>query len=637
MSVGNSTGISFSGLSSGIDVNSIVTQLMSLEKRPLSRFNLQKQELQQSTNVYQELKSRINSFTSSLSALTSSATFNPMKAASSTTETATASASVTATEGSYSVTVYKLSQAHKISSTAQASTSNALGTTGKFKVNGKEITVEASDSLANIAQKINDADASVTASIINGGTNNSFLSLTADKAGASNAIQIEDVEGPALAALGSFGTQILAAQNADFEVDGVRLESDKNTIADVLPGVTLTLGKAALDGSVKTTVTVSRDTTAVKERMKTFRDAYNNVVGFIREASQFDADTFASGPLFGDSTAAQVEAGLASVVFSSVGSGTVRNVAQLGFSFEEDGTLKFDESAFDKIAASNPSDIAKVFAASGSSANGSLRYVSSSNRSVTGVYSVDITQAATLSSGTASTAQTQVSGGGEVITFGGALFNNASIILTTSGGTASDLVSQINNDTRIKDLVKASLDNDGKLVLESKRYGAAGVFTAASSEAASDSNSGIGTTGLSVAAGLDVAGTINGETATGNGQFLMGATGNARTEGLQIMYTGTATGAVGEINFTQGLANMLDGTMKSFTDSVNGVITAAVKANESQIQDIDLRIAKMNESFVLKEQYLRQKFARMEEAMAKLQSQGGQVANMVSQSRAQSG
>lgn len=628
MSAGSGSGITFSGLSSGIDVNSIVTQLVNLERIPVQRLQRQRSSLEADSLVFTDFRSRLTSFKSSLNSLNQASNFNPMSSASSSTSVATISTGSSAIQGVYQLTVRKLAQAHKLSSTAQVDTVSALNQTGVFKVNGKEVTVESSDSLTSIAQKINGLEAKVTASVINGGTNRAYLSLTANDSGASNAIQLENVSGGALASLGSFGTELVGAQDAEFELDGLTMTSDKNTVTGVIPDATITLLKANVDGSEKSTLSISRDSNALKQKMREFRDAYNGVVNYIRDNSRFDAETFRSGPLFGDSTAASVEAALNATAFSDVGQSTIRNLASLGFTVEESGALKFDEAEFDRVVSTNPGAAQNVFVANGSGSVGTLKYVSSGNKTKAGTYDVAITQAATRTVGTGSMAQTQVSGGGETITFGGPLFGNGSILLTTAGGTAADLVSQINGDSRLRDLVVASLDQDGKLALTSKSYGASSGFTVTSNQDASDSNSGIGTGGAVVVTGLDVQGTVNGEAATGNGQFLMGAVGNDRTEGLQIMYTGDTTGNIGQINFNQGLSNMLDGAMEPFTDVVNGVLAAADKAVQSQIEDINSRISRMNESLVLRESFLRQRFARMEEAMGRLQSQGGQISSM---------
>lgn len=624
-----SQGITFSGLSSGLDINGIVTQLMNLEKFPIQRIQRQQALLVQDQSVYSGFRSRITSFTSALSSLNQASTFNPLSASSSSTETATISASSAAVEGTYNLKVFKLAQAHKISSSAQSSTVDPLAQTGVFKVNGKEITVEATDSLSSLAGKINGADAGVTASLINGGAGKAYLTLTAKSSGAGSAISLEDVSGTALASLGNLGTQILQAQDAEFELDGLTLSASTNEITDVIPGSTLTLKKANLDGSQSSTLSVSKDSEALKSKMREFRDSFNSVIDYIRQNSAFDADTYKSGPLFGNTTAAQVETSMNDVLLRSVGSGAIKNLTQLGISLDESGKVSFDESAFTKTLADNPDAVAKVMAASGSGSNSAVRYVTSSTKTKAGTYQINVTQAATKSAGTTAAAQTTNSGGGEVLTFGGSVFGGKTVLLTTNAGSASDLVSQINNDSRLRDFVSASLDEDGKLKVESRRFGAGGAFTLTSDQAAAANNSGVGTGGLSVTAGLDVAGTIDGKAATGTGQFLMGSTGSD-IEGLQVMISGDATGNVGSITFTQGIANQMTDAMFSYTDSVNGLLTAMDKSIQTQLEDMDDRIAKINASLTLKEAALRKRFAIMEESMSKFQSQGSMLAGFMS-------
>ncbi|MCG9895623.1 MAG: flagellar filament capping protein FliD [Fimbriimonadaceae bacterium] len=633
MSAGPSSGITFSGLSSGIDVNGIVTQLMNLERRSVTRLQVQRQSIEADRLVYDNLRSNLATFTGSLSSLALPSAFATFSGASSEEDVATVTASSGASPGTYSLDVRKLAQSHKISSTAQADTSSALNLTGTFSVNGKEVTVEAGDSLATIAGRINSADAGVTASLINGGTGKAFLTLTAKESGASNAITVADVSGGALAGLGSFGTTITAAQDAEYRLDGLELTSSTNSITDVVPGATITLKKAALDGSAVSTLTVSQDTGAFKNKVKDLVNAYNSVVGFIRDNSRFDTDTYESGPLFGDATAAQVESALNAALFGTKETGTFRNVTQIGFGIDEDGKITLDESALDKAITTDSEAVRDLLAPSGESANPSLRFISASIASKSSIgsgYDVNITQAATKSTGSAGTIQTSNSTGGETLTFGGTLFNNRDILLTVAGGSAADLVQQINNDSRLKDAITASLDGDGRLTFTANRFGAASAFTVLSDQAAASDNSGIGTTGATVTAGLDVAGTINGEAATGNGQFLMGQTGNATTEGLQIMYTGNTVGNVGTFRFNSGLANTLNRAAQTFTDSVNGILTASNRSFQNQIEDMDTRIAALNESLVVKEADLRARFTRMEEAITRSQSQGSQFASFIS-------
>lgn len=626
-----SSGITFSGLGSGIDVNSIVGQLVNLERRPIQRLEQQKAQLGARQEVLSQFRSRVVQFNTALSSLQMPSAYNTIKATSSDASVASISGESANVEGSYSLVVERLAQAHKLASTARDSVTTAIGTTGSFTVNGKAVTVDASDSLTSIAQKINQADAGVTASLINGGAGQSYLTLTAKETGAAKAISLVDTGGAALGELG-LRTELVRAQDAAYRLDGISFTSATNTLTNIIPGATVTLNKRN-DGVTDPPVnlSLSRDGGSLKSQLKSFKEAYNGLVGFIRENSQFDTETFRSGPLFGDSSANQVESTLNNMLFSRVGSGSINNLTQLGFGLDEEGMLELDEGAFDRVLRESPEAVRSVLMSSGNSSAPGLSYVTSSVKSVAsgpGGYAVNISQLATKGLALGSLAQTGPNVGGENLTFSGALFGaNSVVIAVTPGSTAAGLVSQINADSRLKDLVTASLNVDGKLQLESKRFGTAGSFSMVSSMAAAADNSGVGTTAIA-GNGLDIAGTINGELANGQGQFLLGRSGNARTDGLQIMYSGATTGFVGNLEFTSGLSALLSREAQSFTDSVNGLFTANDRAIADQISDIDRQISRLNDSITVKEQMLRQKFARMEEAISRSQSQGAQLSRV---------
>lgn len=751
---GPRSGITFSGLSSGIDVNSIVTQLVNLEKQPVSRLQSQKAALANQQNVYANLRSRVVGLNTALSTLQQSTTYTPIKASSSDSDAATISATSGATQGVYSLEVSQLAQAHKVSTSSQTDTTSALGYSGVFKVNGKELTIEATDTLTNVAQKINGLGAKVTASLVNGGSGQAFLTLTSNESGASNAIAVENVSGTAINSLGlnpnvtsfaykpnsttvgsqsfnsrtstlasmtgqtgaktfevnghsfsidydtdnldsvmakvnayfnsttsgdarytgnaqasiqatetngtttyrlmmngssipsgisdtggaldkmgyykvGFGKELVAAQDAVYKLDGTTFTNKTNSVTDLVPGTTIALKKVT---SSAVSLSLTKDTESIKNAVGSFKDAYNSVVGFIRDNSRFDGESFQSGPLFGNSLASSIESSLGSSVFSSI-SGTISNLTEIGFSLDDGGLLEFDTSKFDTKMSSDPDGIKNLLMSSGKPTSTDVTFVTSSNKTASSSgagYTIEITQAATKGTLTGGTAQTTANAGGEILSFSGSLFGSTPITFNvTAGASASDLVNSLNTDSRTKDLVTASLDVSGKLKLESKRFGAAGNFSVSSNLAAGVDNSGIGTTGSTVVSGLDVAGTINGEAATGSGQFLLGNTGNTFTEGLQIRYTGSTAGTKGTIAFTSGLSSVMSNLVQTFTESQNGQITAADKALVDQISDIDGRIADLNSMLVSKEAFLRSKFAKMEEAIQRSQSQGSQISAMI--------
>ena len=172
------------------------------------------------------------------------------------------------------------------------------------------------------------------------------------------------------------------------------------------------------------------------------------------------------------------------------------------------------------------------------------------------------------------------------------------------------------------------MDGNGKLVIEAKRYGSQPDFTVTSNLDEDVDTTGIGKSGGSYAKGLDIVGKINGEEAVGNGQYLTGKDTNATSAGLQIQYTGTSTGQVGIINFSQGLATQMLSNIDTLTDSSNGLFTSSNKSMESQIDELDLRIGEYNDRLKIREASLKAKFLAMEQAISTMQQQQQRLASI---------
>lgn len=751
MSSGSSlSGITFSGLGSGIDTDSIVSRLIQVESIPLQRLKAQQAILQGKTAVFAQFRANLRNFATAASALNTATAYNPIKAASSDQTVATVSATSTAAAGAYNLSVSKLAQTHKLSSAAQSSASQALNLNpGKFSINGKVIDVVASDTLTSIATKINSANAGVVAGIIDGGTGQAYLSITASKSGKSAAIALGDVgSGTVLSALGivggsvsvrepltptgaasvsfssktaalesimgssglgsgnvtigsgsisidfatdsldsiaakinnpingtgatatvkatavngvttyrlevtgtnTFGNEsnilqtlgvlqqapshvIVNAQDAAFTLDGVSLTSASNNVTDVIPGISFTLLKADLTTPPTTTFTLTRDNEQVKKSMQNFVDAFNSMVDFIKSASQFDKESFESGPLFGDPVAEQVENTVGNLLFNNVPglTGAYKNLTQLGMSFDDKGKLTLDAAVLETAINTDADAVGKVLRTAGSSTSAELNYVSSTAKTLSAPsagYTVHITQPATKASLLSRPGLDGTNATPETLTFGGALFGSTDyqLVIPPNSSLAS-VIAQINVDPRLRDLVVAS-DDGGVLRLTSKKFGTPGDFTVKSDQDASSSNSGIGTDdpGVRYAAAKNVAGTINGEAATGSGQFLTGNVGNPTTDGLQIQYTGNATDLdVGQLFFSKGIAAQANDLINSYTDTVNGLLTANDQSIQAQIDDMTTSIASMQERLERRQEELKARFTAMEQAITRIRSQANQL------------
>ena len=211
MSLGNSAGISFSGLASGIDTDSMIQRLMQLEGIGVTRLQNSQKQLQGKMALYTQYRSVLSSLKTAANGLNSASVFNPMKATSSDSAVATLASSSSSTQGSYDLKSYQLAQAQKLSSNAQASLDTALGFTGTFSINGKSISVTNTDSIKAVAEKINNAGGDFTASIINGGTNQTYLTITAKDSGKLKNLRMEDTSGTVLASLGFTSTSVRQA------------------------------------------------------------------------------------------------------------------------------------------------------------------------------------------------------------------------------------------------------------------------------------------------------------------------------------------------------------------------------------------------------------------------------------------
>jgi len=240
--------ISAPGVGSGLDVGSIVDQLMAIERRPLNRLESSKQDLQVQLSAFGTLKSSLASFQTALSDLKTLNAFEVYKADSADETAFTATADSTAATGFTDIQVVSLAEAHKMGSLAIADTdTTTLGGAGDqatFTVNGNAFTVNGGGmTLSQLRDAINGApdNTGVSATIISENSGSNRLVLTARETGNVNAI--------GLSFTGSLGTDLGLTDNNDplqldsqLLVDGLyTITRSSNTISDAISGITLNL------------------------------------------------------------------------------------------------------------------------------------------------------------------------------------------------------------------------------------------------------------------------------------------------------------------------------------------------------------------------------------------------------------
>lgn len=607
--------LSSPGIGSGLDVNGLVSQLMALEQRPLTLLATKEAKYQAQLSAYGSMKGALSSFQSAVAALATPAKFTAVKASVADTAVLTASASPSASAGSYSIQVQTLAQAQKLKSGTFAATTTTVGTGtltiqfgtysgGSFTLNpdksAKTITIGSSNaSLSGVRDAINAADAGVAASIVNDGSGYRLVVSSKD-AGLANALKItvadNDLNNTDAAGLSqlvydaSTGgttnlTQTVAAQNATAVIDGITVTKSTNTLTDAIDGVTLTLLK---EGST-TTLSVAKDTAGIKAAVESFVKAYNDLNKTLTDMSKYDAVNKQASILTGDATVRSVQSQLRALfntALSSAGGG-LTTLADIGVTFQTDGTLKLDATKLTKALNDGSKDISTLFAAIGKPSDSLVGFVSSTADTQDGSYAINVSQLATRGK--------TVGGGAAVLTINAGSNDTLSVTvdgvsasLTLAAGTytattlAAEIQSRINGASALSSAgIGVTVTQDlGVLTVTSNRYGSSSKVAITGGTAAADLFGAATQTD-----GVDVAGSIGGVAASGSGQALTGA-GDA--SGLKVNITGGATGDRGTIGFARGYADLLDKLVGRMLEN-DGLVDGRMDGINASIKELGTR------------------------------------------------
>ncbi|MBI5721651.1 MAG: flagellar filament capping protein FliD [Burkholderiales bacterium] len=368
------------GIGSGIDLNTMLTQLVALERKPLEQMQAEASKLQTKVSSFgqiQSLVSRIQDAANKLKGTTGSGVWSQSVAKSANDQVVTAVSGSSAATGSYAVSVTSLATAQTIVSGAPYADASELigeGTltlevgawnadrtafTAKAGSTSVALAVTATDTIGTLRDKINALGAGVSASLVTD-ANGTRLALRSTATGAVNGFRITaaDADGVNTDATGLSrvaydppgGTTGMlfgqAGANAVANVNGVPVNSATNELSGVIDGLTLRLrGNSATPVDVD----VSPDREAITEAVKGLASAYSDLAKYIGEQTKYDATSKVGGPLQGDSAVGGVLARLRGVINNTTGaSATFARLSDVGLELQRDGTLSVDSAKLDK-------------------------------------------------------------------------------------------------------------------------------------------------------------------------------------------------------------------------------------------------------------------------------------------------
>lgn len=676
---------SISGLSSGIDWQSIVTNLIAVKHVPIDTLTKKITDNQAQVAALGDLKTKASAFQTAVSslrgAITADGSGNVFKAkqtfaSASRTDGNTASppaslmgVSVTnaAATGTHTIEIKRIATSEKIGSATFASQSAALGFSGSFTLtgaNGATITVSATDTLADIRDRINNANTGasatgVSASIVQVSSTQFILALTNTQTG--QALTLGAETGGVLNSLGlsadggaTYSNELQKAQTARFTVDGLtdptRYESSFLTSSSLKLNTVATTATYPGSFDIKvgaSTVTVNYDNTDTIDSLKT---KINNAITAAGGGNAvFDAGTSASVMTDGSGARLVINTGNGSTV-----SFTDTNGLLAGLGMNNDLVIQRNSNTVNDVI---PGVTLTLFQAEeGTKINLEIdqdqtavktavqSFVTAYNDLRTFINQNSLTDATTgqksssagvlFGSTTLSTIKQQL---GQIVGSGVAGASQDFSVLAQIGITFVDnntVSDPTKNDTLQLDESKldtAILNNpDNVRRLFSFDFSSSDPrvtvlgFTGNTAYNASGYTLNLTSNGTSVTS-ANINSVASSTTVLNN---TITATDKTGANGLQLLYTGTTDVSNVQLNFTVGLGAQLFFALGNFLDTTNGNIQTDIKSLQDQNTQNQSRIDSMQSLLDQQQQVLTDKFTAMETALAQAQSIKDSLAQM---------
>ncbi len=357
------------GIGSGIDIESIVNQLVAVERRPIQFLETRQAEIDIQISALGLVQDSVTKFQSSISDLKLTTGFRSFSVTSSDDQVLTAEAGEGSVPISSDIEVLTLAQRNKLASTAYASGTSVVGD-GQLDITvGADlfsISIDTNNNtLEGIRNAINDNlnNTGVSASIITA-DDGSHLVLTAEDSGTTNTLSVtvtgdgdgndSDAAGLSNLVFVSGGTQNLqeidVAQDATLRVDGFDVTRSSNQISDVIEGVTLSLKDIGT-----TTLSVNEDRSVGKNAIEAAITAYNDLITSL--------NTQRESTLQGESLLLGIESRVRQIFtdrFNVTGT-NLQYLFDVGVTFDRDGILSLDSDKFDQTIEDDFNGVVQLF------------------------------------------------------------------------------------------------------------------------------------------------------------------------------------------------------------------------------------------------------------------------------------
>lgn len=654
-------GLTVGGLASGLDIEGMITKLMSIETKPITQLNSKEVKAQAKISAWGTVKNAVAAFQSATQTLQTATAFNQPKGTSSQADVASISTTSGSAVGSINIEVTQLAKAGKatligtyaanttVVNPGAASTmaihfgttSGTVGSGATFvndpAVSPKNITIRANATVEQAVADINAASAGVSARIVSTpsgkrivmestatGTNSDFRALI------SGSIDTQFAYDPINN--GSVGNELIRGQNALYKIDDVAITSKNNTITDALTGSTITLNKVSTSG-VKTNISVTRDSEGVKTQLESFVKAYNEMNTTLRSLSAYGVSPgkgqapVGGGALSGDSTIRAIQTEIRSM-FNQAIPGAPKgysSMVDIGVTFAKDGTLSVDNATLSTALTNNADGVRQLLMGRAQFSQSGFTALNSNSLTKTGSYGIEITSTpskAKLVSGSLAGATIPTN---FTVADNTLKLNIDGTIVTANLFVGPGYSSKSFLASSMQDAINASLPSTRQVTVAYDS--GADKFEITSGKAGSISKVEVlaGTTlpaayGFSVgniATGTSLAGKMGGITAMSDddSMSMIGSTGSGAA-GLKLRVDDATLGTRGAVSFARGFAYNLGDTLSKAL-ALNGTVENRKSALNSNISQIDDQRTRLNDKLTRMEATLRKQFTAMDSTVGK--------------------
>jgi flagellar hook-associated protein 2 len=205
------------------------------------------------------------------------------------------------------------------------------------------ITTDAEDTLDDLIEKLNATSSPLTATTLSVGSSGSRLVLNAKATGALSRFQIDSsIAGLSFSETAKANDALIAVGATDTS-GGILINSNSNSFDESIAGISLTINETS---TTAVEINVSNDDSGIAKSLDLMVTQFNKVVDRIKTVASYDPVSNVSGLLYGDSEVLRIQSTFSNLFSSRVVTGSIRSIAELGVSFNDQGKLEFDKCRF---------------------------------------------------------------------------------------------------------------------------------------------------------------------------------------------------------------------------------------------------------------------------------------------------